>query len=229
MAEVSPRIQLLAKLLQQDTKKEAAYYEELGRFIAAYSSAEAQIHTTARVFSKTDDDRARIILGGLRVSDAIDRLRGLMRLPDGPGVGLLNVFTAGPAQKQRDARIDACLQQFQLIGQQRDKLVHRTVMYVETIGFRVSNGQTAKSVASAELSLIVTIHDLKTMRLDCGTIYLALAAATEEWDWLDPWREKLPPWQYTPPKPAPQKPERPAGRKERKRQRRASQRSPALG
>jgi hypothetical protein len=92
MAELSLHTALLASLLQRDPKKEAAYYEELGRFIAAYSSAEAQIHVLARAYSKTDDDRARIMLGGLRLVDIIERLRALMRIPDGDGRGYWVAF-----------------------------------------------------------------------------------------------------------------------------------------
>jgi hypothetical protein len=217
---------LLAKLLQQDPKKEAAYYEELGRFIAAFSGAEAQIHTTTRYFSKTDDARARIILGGLRVVDSIDRLRALMRVPQLGLAGLLGEYQIIPAEQEQGKRVEACLKQFQLIGQQRDKLVHRTILYTEEAGFQVTNIQTAKSLASAEISLVVTIPELKAMRLDCGTIYLVLAAITDAADYLDHYRGPLPAWKYTPPPPIPQKPERPVGRRARKRQRRASQRSP---
>jgi hypothetical protein len=96
MAELSEHDRAIIKLLQRDPKKEAAYYEEFGRFIAAYSSAEAEIHAVARHFSGTDDTRARVIFGGLRISDAIDRLRALLRFRDGSVLGL---FNAGPTHR----------------------------------------------------------------------------------------------------------------------------------
>jgi hypothetical protein len=218
---------LLARLLQQDPKNESAYYEELGRFIAAYSSAEAQIHTVVRHYSKTDDARARIILGGLRIGDAIDRLRGLLRIPNSTATAglLFGLPFVSEAQEGQTKQIESCLQQFQLIGQQRDKLVHRQIIYYEDTGFSLSNGQTAKSLASAELRLIVTLQELKNMRLDCGSIYLSLAALLSDEEYLQPWRGKLPPWRDSPPPQASLKPKPPANRRARKRQRRASQRS----
>ena len=221
----SDKTQLLIKLLKQDPQKEAAYYEQLGRFIASYSSAEAQIHALARFYSKTDDTRARLIFGGFRLTDAIDRLRALMRVPDGMSKGILAGLVVGPEQEKANSLIEACLRQFQIIGERRDKLVHRTIIYFEESGFHVSNGFTARTLASAELSLIITLQDLKNMRVDCGTIFLTLADFTKGPDEPKWGEDELPTWRYIPPQPVPQKPERPASRRARKRQRRASQRS----
>ena len=220
-------ISALARLLKSDPQKEAAYYEQLGRFIASYSSAEAQIHALARFYSRTDDTRARLIFGGFRLTDTIDRLRALLRVPDRPGVGILGSMLTVEQVKQSEI-VESCLKQFQIIGHQRDKLVHRTIIYYEETGFTVSNGQTAKSIANAELSLVITLQDLKDMIIDCDMAFLALRnIANPE---KPPWGfAGTPTWRYKPPPPSPQKSERPAGRRERKRQRRASQRSPAPG
>ena len=213
---------LLAKLLQRDPEKEKAHYEAFGRFIAAYAAAEAEIHTVARSFSKTDDERARIIFGGLRISDSIDRLRALMRVIDPPlSMGILGLVAAD--HKKNDIElIERCIAQFNEIGQRRDKLIHRTITFDDT-GFKGSNGATAKSLASAELGLLITQQDLVNMKIDCQMIFLGLADLRRE-----PGEPKwspggLPTWRYTPPPPTPRTPKRPEGRRARKRQRRASQ------
>jgi hypothetical protein len=89
--------------------------------------------------------------------------------------------------------MEDCFEQFDAIGKQRDKLVHRYVDY-EGNALSVTNFLTAKSLLNVEKELF-TMEDLEAMELDCFLIYSELS--------YYPWKRKRikRSWQYTPPKP----------------------------
>jgi hypothetical protein len=216
MAKPTEQQLLLARLLKDDPA-ENAHYEAFGRFIAAYSYAEASVHRLVRHYSGTDDQKARILIGGLRLGEIIDRLRSLLiinQLRD-------NRSILSFMMPDKDAiAIDESLTQLAIISDKRHKLVHRSLSYGEE-GFKVTDIFTAKRLANFENHLI-TLADLKAMRMDCTVISIALSEYLGDlepaWDAAHP----RPAWRYRPPPPAPQKEPRMKARKSRKLQQRAS-------
>jgi hypothetical protein len=187
-------------------KEDDPYFAALGRFIVAYASAEHQVHALARRLARVTDAKGRIIFSGMRLGDLADRVRGLLR--------------ATNASDKIYAEVDACIKQLDLIGTQRNKLVHRFVMYSNGKIF-VTNHPIAKSEDSTE-NEIFTLENLKHMDTDCLCIHLRLTRVHDRREksrlsrdtikWLHgPWRYKLPP-------PAPKSKPRPAGPQSRKRQ-----------
>jgi len=134
------------------------YYEAIGRFVVAYAQLEGVLHTLARRLSGLKDDKARIVFSGMRLGDLNTRIRGLLR-----------VTKRSPKVK---ADIEACLSQCDVIGIERDKMVHRYVQYA-TGTISISNEMTAKSPLAAERDLF-TINDLMRLQIDCWTIVLRI-------------------------------------------------------
>jgi hypothetical protein len=180
-----------AELLSK--KEDEPYFAALGRFIVAYALAESSVHQLARKLSGLNDHKARVIFGGMRVVDIIDRIRRLLKL-------------AKRSKKTCDA-IEDCFGQLDAIGKQRDKLVHRYVDY-EANALSVTNYLTAKSILNVEKELF-TMTDLETMESDCWLIYSKLTHYRKGRKSSDPWRQKRikRSWLYTSPKPnTPKKP-----------------------
>src|SRR5690348_5317017 len=70
-------------LYQIRPEEEAAYFESLGRLVAAYAAAEASVHQLVRKLSSLSEEKARIIFAGMRLGDLSERIRGIIRLyPD---------------------------------------------------------------------------------------------------------------------------------------------------
>jgi hypothetical protein len=63
---------------QQNKPEEDKFFAAFGRFIASYALAEAAFHIAARHFSGLPEGKARAILGGMRISDLIEKLRALI-------------------------------------------------------------------------------------------------------------------------------------------------------
>jgi hypothetical protein len=121
-----------------------------------------------------------------------------------------------------------CLVQLDLIREERDKLVHRCVEFDVNVGFTASNKLMAKTEQHVD-EKIFNILELIYMQQDCEAIFFQLCvkanqlkiATLKNLSTLDVYA----PWRY---KPSPQdrkQKQRPANRKSRKRQRRASQES----
>jgi hypothetical protein len=162
------------------------YFAALGRFIAAYANAEAQVHILARRLTKLNDAKARIVFSGMRIGDLADRIRGLFRVAD--------------ASTKRYSEIDGCLRQLDLIGTQRNNLVHRFVNYQKG-GIIATNIVTSKSISTHEFDTF-TIADPENMDSDCTAITLRLAFSRRKMKpeiktWVNA------PWRYKPPLPAP--------------------------
>ena len=137
---------------------EADYYESLGRFITAYASAEAAVHELTRWVSKLSEAKARGIFAGMRLGDLTDRIRAMLRTDK-----------ADPALY---AEIDTCLIQLDLIGDERNKLVHRSVSFVDG-KLSVTNAYTAKTKDGIEFHTF-SRTDLDNMKWDCDCIFWRL-------------------------------------------------------
>ena len=126
--------------------------------ITAYASAEAGVHFLARYLSGLPDAKARAIFGRMHLPDLTELIRQMMRVDEKPD----DVYQ----------EVDACLIQLKVIGDERNKLVHRMVEYAGS-HFSVSNPLTAKSVAKIERD-VFSLRNLENMNLDCQVIFLRL-------------------------------------------------------
>jgi hypothetical protein len=172
-------------------KEDEKYYAAFGRFIAAYAAAETAVHMVARKISGLQDARARVLFGGMRIGEVVTRTKALL------------------AKSKRSEKVKSdilsCFAQFDIVGLERDRMVHRYSHYSNG-SIIVSNTSTAKHVVHAEEHQF-TIGDFLAMHIDCLTIYLRLSRiANPLFKKTDsPGFEKglFEPWQY---KPAPQLP-----------------------
>jgi len=142
----------ISSLFAEPSKEEIADYAAFGRFIAAFALAEGGVHIAARQFSGLTDDNARVIFGGMRLTNLAEKLRKLT------------------AETDNFKEVDELLTQLDVISQERDKLVHRLIEYDPKDGFKVTDRLTVKSLASAELQTF-TPNELKAMELDCKAIF----------------------------------------------------------
>lgn len=184
------------------------HYENLGRFMAAFANAEGILHSVARHISGLEDEKARILFGGMRLSDITDRIRGFIRLDTTKGTVSDDFID-----------ITACLDQIGHIATRRHNIVHRGATYFGG-AFIVSNAMIAKTLAGIE-SEIVSEQTLKDMTADCNMIFLRLRELQQPENTLRTnWRHHLrqAAWRYKPPEPKPQNPKRPDTRRSRKRQ-----------
>jgi hypothetical protein len=175
-----------AKPLEEFIKAEDdANYTAIGKFIVAYASAENSVHLLARKLTGLNDDKARLLFGGARIGEVVTKTRALLR-----------------AAKRAEATkniIESCLDHFDAIGGQRDKLVHRSTQH-STGKIRVTNILTAKSLLHSE-NHDLTLVDLRNMTMDCYSISLRFMQIYSPkkkkepidriiWDLRDPWQYK---------------------------------------
>jgi len=188
-----------AEVLGLTTPRDNAHYEALGRFIAAFASAESILHVIARKLSGLSEERARVIFGGLRLSDVTDRIRHFLNLDKG---------AADETTLADISDIEACLDQLGQIATRRHNIVHRGATYFGG-AFIVSNSMIAKTIASIETE-IVSETALREMAQDCSRIFLRLILISGLTIKNDYWQTLLrqQPWLYKPPPPKPQNPKR---------------------
>ena len=198
----------LGKLLipQPPPKEDDPYFAALGRFIVGYATAEHEVHKLARKLARVTDAKGRIIFSGMRLGDLAERVRGLLR--------------ATKASKKFYDEIDACIAQLDLVSAERNKLVHRFVVYRSGKIF-VTNYPIAKSAEASE-NEVFELHDLENMNNDCFCINVRLTLvrdrklkakmSREANQWLRG------PWRYKPPQPAPKLKQRPSVPQPRKHQ-----------
>lgn len=190
-------------------EKNSAHFESLGRFIVAYANAEGAVHMLARRLSNLDDEKARAIFSGMRLSDLTDRIRHMMRLDK--------------VDQETSAEVDTCLVQLDLIAQRRHKIVHRSVSIGDDGAVQVSNWSTSKSLSTQERD-VFKLTDIENMRMDCLTIFVRLGATKSAPSLVDALMSKgiltelRGPWHYKPAQPAPQKKQPRKTRKVRQRQ-----------
>jgi hypothetical protein len=184
------------------------YFAALGRFIAAYATAEHQVHLLARHLTRLNDAKGRIIFSNMRLGDLSERIRGLLR--------------ATKANQRRYNEADICLQQLDRIATQRNNLVHRFVKYHNS-RILVTNVVIAKSIETAE-EQVFTKTDFENMDLDCTAITLRLrllCGGREAKPNIRKWARE--PWRYKPPQPTRKQKRHPSTPRSRKRQPRASE------
>jgi hypothetical protein len=134
------------------------YFAALGRFIAAYAVAEANVHMLARHLTNLPDEKARILFDRVSLDRLMERIRQMMRL-DGADPCIFD-------------DVDACLSHLAIIAQKRHNIVHRFVQYNEG-QITVTNALTAKHLKSIETESF-TITDLNNMQADCAVISVRL-------------------------------------------------------
>jgi hypothetical protein len=182
----SPNLGLLYQIRPEE---EAAYFESLGRLVAAYAAAEASVHELVRKLSSLSEQKARIIFAGMRLGDLTERVRGIIRLyPD-------IIANSGS--------VEPCLVQLDLISGSRNKLVHRSINFFAG-AFIVSNASTAKSLDVVQTETF-TRTDMDNMAQDCRIIFLRIGelAGTLTFKLDDDLAGR--PWRYKRVRPIPQK------------------------
>lgn len=120
-------------------KEDDPYFAALGRFIVSYANTEHDVHGLARQLSHVTDAKGRIIFSGMRLGDLADRIRGLLQVTK--------------ASARICDEVDACLRQLGDIANERNKLVHRFVMYRKQ-EILVTNLPIAKSTAAVEIETL---------------------------------------------------------------------------
>ena len=165
------------------------YYAALGRFVTYYAAAEAAVHMLARKLSGLSDQKARVMISGLRLGDVQSKVKALMKISS-PGTAT-------------QTTIEQCLTQLDVIATNRDKLVHRIVS-VKGETLNVTNIFTAKSLLTHEEESF-TIHDINCMQGDCMIIYARLERvrlpSLKKGDSAEFARSIASPWFYKPQRP----------------------------
>jgi len=189
----------LLPFLEPTPGEDEPYFAAIGKFIASYATAEAQVHLLARKLTRLSDAKGRIVFSGMRLGDLAERIRGLLRIAN--------------ASSKKTTEIDECLRQLDLIATQRNNLVHRFVNYKEK-KIVVTNVVTSKTVEDAELHTF-TITDFENMDSDCTAITVRLAVyapaggkPTKLTKALRAW--VYAPWRYKPPRPVQKPKQRPS-------------------
>jgi hypothetical protein len=164
------------------------HYEALGRFLSSFASAEGAVLLVARKLTGLSDEKARIIFAGFRLSDLLERIRGLIQLEKN-----------NKSEDETLSDIEECIEQLLHISTRRHNLVHRGVTYFA--GALISgNALIAKTLASIETESIPE-KTLIDMHLDCGAIFMRLSYISDLRTVDESWRRalRLRPWRYEPP------------------------------
>lgn len=178
---------------------ESALYEGVGRFIVAFAGAEAGVHLIARKLSRLDDEIARALFNGMRLSDMTDRTRSLLRIKPEDG-------TAPVLTEEATAIVKACLDQLGLIAGHRHNLVHR-VTGCGAIGIFVTNILSSKSFEHSEFE-IYALSEFTAMTEDCLDIFNQLDRLATNNRVNEALKFGIPTWRYRPSAPASQNPKR---------------------
>jgi len=132
-------------------KSDTSHYEAVGRFITGFAGAESSVHLMARKLSGMSDPKARIILGGMKLSQLMTVVRQMLKLD--------------PPSEDISSDIESCLAQLNLISKNRHKLAHRSTIFFDG-NLLVSNWSTAKSLGSWEHQ-VFDVPELCAMHSDC--------------------------------------------------------------
>ncbi|MHC2538331.1 hypothetical protein [Bradyrhizobium diazoefficiens] len=207
--------------LIEPVSSDKTHYEALGRFLAAFANAEGASHVLARKLSGLSDEKARLLFSGMRLSDIVERIRGLVHAERIAKIGL-------PDEILTD--IENCLDQLGQISSRRHNLVHRGATYFS--GALISaNSMIAKTIASIETDIIEE-KTLNDMQLDCGAIFLRFVYIakddSQDSEWLSALRLRS--WHYKPSSKNknPKRPSEPTARSQQSHASRASRRREAM-
>lgn len=175
---------------------ESALYEAIGRFITAFAGAEAGVHLIARKLSRLDDEIARALFAGMRLSDMTERVRALLRIvPENGAKAILSI--------EATAIVEACLDQLKAISGRRHNLVHR-VTGCGVTGIFVTNIMVSKSFDNSETETY-TLPELTAMTADCEDIFNQLDRLAANNRIGEALAVGVPAWRYTPPQPSPKR------------------------
>lgn len=169
----------------------------MGRFITSFAGAEAGVHLVTRRLSRLDDEIARALFKGMRLSDITERTRALLTIK--PEDGTKPVLPDAGA-----AIVKACLDQIGLISSRRHNLVHRVSGYGAT-GIFVTNILGSKSSENAEWETF-TLPELTAMTGDCDDIFNQLDRLSSDNRVSEAVRIGAPAWRYRPAQPSPKRP-----------------------
>lgn len=172
------------------TTDDEEYCAAIGKFIITYAGSEVTVHQIARKLSGVTDKKARLLFAGMRIGDVVTRVNSLL------GISKLGA-------KAR-ADISDCLEQFDCIGKQRDKMVHRSVD-IRSNQVGVTNIFTAKSILAYERDLF-SMSDILGLTLDCLAITIRLSEFIGKRTKKNTTSYRIVrsahgPWRYKPPQP----------------------------
>ncbi|MCC0000214.1 MAG: hypothetical protein H6870_14775 [Methylobacteriaceae bacterium] len=178
------KLGLLQQFLREEEK---GYYAAVGRLVTSYARAEAAARVSVRRASPgLSDKQARIIFGGMRFPDLSERLMRLAK---------------EICDQEWIAELQTLLDQFALIGTQRDRIAHMSSEYDYQLGLVVSNALTAKDADKPE-SHTFSLPDLVAMADDCDLIFTRFLNIHFSKDPLPPLSLRRLgvgiPWRYTP-------------------------------
>lgn len=151
---------------------DVTYFSALGKFIVEYAAAEIAVNELAWKLSGLTNEKAAIIFGkNQRLGDLGDRIRQIMRLNKQDNV----IYEM----------VDKCITHLDKIGDERNKLVHRIVLYEQPVLFGLGGGhfriKNALAKSSADLKDdIITLQDIQNMLLDCTIINLRISYAKDQ-------------------------------------------------
>ncbi|MGE0061362.1 MAG: hypothetical protein AB7T86_04705 [Xanthobacteraceae bacterium] len=177
---------------------ESPLYEAVGRFITAFASAEAGVHMIARKLSRLDDEIARALFAGMRLTDMTERARALLRIEP-------EDRTKPALTGEAVAIVEACLGQLKTISGRRHNLVHRVTGCGAT-GIFVTNILSSKTAENSEFD-IYTLPELQAMAGDCESISLQLDRLASSNRASEALAVGVPAWRYRPPQPSRKNPD----------------------
>jgi hypothetical protein len=140
------------------TDPQPDYFRTFGYFMNQFANVEAMVHALLRRITSLPDKEARVISGGMRLGDVIDITRRLARVRNLPPKPV--------------ALMEKAFQQLALIGNLRDKLVHRGAS-ISVSGDEItsSNARTVRFKEDTEI-LKLSVQDIEAAALDLGVIFI---------------------------------------------------------
>jgi hypothetical protein len=161
----------------------AEHYEQLGRLMAEFTSAEIAFHLAFRFYSEMPIAEARLLFGNTRTEDIIEKTKLLMRLHKAPDA-LQNDFY----DLQR---------QFDTIRRARNRLMHWQFTFLHR-HYRLSDIALARRIEDAQNDIRYSIEDLKSMGADLRYIWKRINHHHIN---PNPDMGAFEPWQYKSPQP----------------------------
>jgi len=128
----------------------------VGRLVTQYAMTEGALHRLARKLSGLSEAKARIVFGGMRRIDLVQRTRALMAL--------------AKRSSRSIAEFETCASQLQVIADHRDLLAHRASLYSKGV-LIATNVLTSRDEASSERA-IFSREDLQALHDDCLSIFM---------------------------------------------------------
>lgn len=166
--------------MTKDPKKDAAYFEAIGRFIVSYAKAELQmVGAMGRVLG-IGNTKAQAAFSGLRGVDLSERLRRLI----------------GSSEGAADA--DACLTQLRIIGDLRNRIVHWELAITPDGQHAIAQNRLLVKAPDLLEKYRIPVKSITEAESDCTRIAWRLSVLRNDfWTPSDEWRAELnAPWLY---------------------------------